>query len=97
MKRYPKILQIDKRGQIVIPKDIRQELNITEGTGFYAFTITQEGILLKKVEPMTLDDSKEIIEELKQNAKKTNIKRHNIERSIKEYKNKPTTNKLEEV
>ncbi|MFT4310038.1 MAG: AbrB/MazE/SpoVT family DNA-binding domain-containing protein, partial [Candidatus Woesearchaeota archaeon] len=50
MKKYPKIVQCDKRGQIVIPKEIRQDLGIDEGCGFWVFSITDEGILLKKMD-----------------------------------------------
>jgi AbrB family looped-hinge helix DNA binding protein len=43
-----KIVQVDKRGQIVIPKDIRTELGISSKTNLWAYTVTKEGILLKK-------------------------------------------------
>ena len=45
---FPKIVQVDKRGQIVIPKDIRAELGITPNTNFWVYSVTDEGILLKK-------------------------------------------------
>ena len=44
----PKIVQVDKRGQIVIPKEVRSELNITNKTNLWVYSITDEGILLKK-------------------------------------------------
>ncbi|MFT4303350.1 MAG: AbrB/MazE/SpoVT family DNA-binding domain-containing protein [Candidatus Woesearchaeota archaeon] len=44
----PKIVQVDKRGQIVIPKDVRNELGITDKTSFWVYSVTDEGILLKK-------------------------------------------------
>ena len=56
MKKYPKLVQCDSRGQIVIPKDVRRELNIDEGTGFWVYTVTDEGILLKTIKPEDLDD-----------------------------------------
>lgn len=43
-----KIVQCDKRGQIVIPKAIRKSLNIIEDEGFWIFK-TKEGIFLKKI------------------------------------------------
>ena len=49
MSKYPILVQADKRGQIVIPKNIRLELGITKKTGFIIYSITKEGILLKKV------------------------------------------------
>jgi AbrB family looped-hinge helix DNA binding protein len=44
----PKIVQVDKRGQIVIPKDVRNQLNINNKTNLWVYSITDEGILLKK-------------------------------------------------
>jgi len=44
----PKIVQVDKRGQIVIPKEVRTELGINEKTNLWVYSITDEGILLKK-------------------------------------------------
>jgi AbrB family looped-hinge helix DNA binding protein len=44
----PKIVQVDKRGQIVIPKDVRNKLNITEKSSFWVYSVTDKGILLKK-------------------------------------------------
>ncbi len=45
----PKVVQCDKRGQIVIPKSIRDELNIEEGAAFWMYK-TKEGIILEKIE-----------------------------------------------
>ena len=86
MKKFPKIVQVDSRGQIVIPKDIRRELGIDEGTGFYMYTITNEGILLKKIDPKELGDHKKIIDELTDKAEKLKIDNKNIKKSVKKYK-----------
>jgi len=48
-KKYAKIVQADKRGQIVIPKSIRKELDLEEGAAFWVYK-TEDGIYLKKVE-----------------------------------------------
>ncbi|MBR9692074.1 AbrB/MazE/SpoVT family DNA-binding domain-containing protein [Candidatus Woesearchaeota archaeon] len=45
----PKVVQADKRGQIVIPKSIRKELGIEEGAAFWMYK-TEEGIFLKRIE-----------------------------------------------
>ena len=45
---FPKIVQLDKRGQIVIPKEVRAELGITSKTNLFVYSVTDEGILLKK-------------------------------------------------
>lgn len=86
MKKYPKIVQCDKRGQIVIPKDIRRDLKIDEGTGFWMYSITDEGILLKKIEDNPLGKNKEILDEISEKADKLKIKKSNISDSVKKYK-----------
>ena len=57
LKKYPKLVQVDARGQIVIPKDMRAELGIENGTGFWMFSIEKEGILLKKVDEPSFDET----------------------------------------
>lgn len=94
MKKYPKLVQVDKRGQIVIPKDIRADLGIEEGTGFWVYSISNEGILLKKVEPSQLEDHKEILDELETKSQKISMKKDNIKKSVENYK-KTKEGKLE--
>lgn len=86
MKKFPKIVQADSRGQIVIPKDIRRELGIDAGTGFYMYTITDEGILLKKIKNKELSDHKEILSIIEEKSDKLKINKKNIKKSIKNYK-----------
>ena len=86
MKKYPKIVQCDSRGQIVIPKDIRRDLHVDEGTGFWMYSITNEGILLKKIDVLPLDENKEILNEIQIKSSKLKIKKSNISSSTKKYK-----------
>ncbi len=86
MKKYPKIVQCDSRGQIVIPKDIRRDLKIDEGTGFWMYSVTNEGILLKKIDVLPLDENKEMLDEIEDKADKLKIKKSNITDSVKKYK-----------
>ncbi len=44
----PRVVQADKRGQIVIPKSIRASLKIEEGAAFWIYK-TEDGIFLKKI------------------------------------------------
>ena len=86
MKKYPKIVQCDKRGQIVIPKDIRRELGIDESSGFYMYSITDEGILLKKIPNETLDDNKAIVEEIIEKSKTIGVNPKNVIKAKEDYK-----------
>ena len=85
MKKYPKIVQCDRRGQIVIPKDIRQELDIEEGTGFFVYTISDEGILLKKISRKELGEE-ELVKKLEEKAEKIGVKGKNIKKTVERYK-----------
>jgi AbrB family looped-hinge helix DNA binding protein len=86
LKRYPKLVQCDSRGQIVIPKEIRQDLGVEEGTGFWMYTISEEGILLKKIESPELEQHKIVLDELKQKSNKVGVTKKNIEKAEKNYK-----------
>ncbi|MGV8141501.1 MAG: AbrB/MazE/SpoVT family DNA-binding domain-containing protein [Candidatus Woesearchaeota archaeon] len=92
MRRYAKIIQNDKRGQIVIPKDVRQELNIDEGTGFYLYVIENEGILLKTIPAKELSEQSHIVKEIEVNAEKIDVKKQNIDKSVENYKKKSRGN-----
>lgn len=56
-KEYIKIVQADRRGQIVIPKKLRLELNIKEGAAFWIYR-TDDIICLKKIEAPALKSKK---------------------------------------
>ena len=86
MKKYPKIVQCDSRGQIVIPKDIRTELKIDEGTGFYIYSIKDEGILLKKIPIKELSEDSDIIKEIKEKSDKIKLDKKNLDKAVNEYK-----------
>ncbi|RJQ17092.1 AbrB/MazE/SpoVT family DNA-binding domain-containing protein [Candidatus Woesearchaeota archaeon] len=83
MKKYARIVQCDERGQIVIPKEVRTALRVEEGTGFYVYTIEDEGFLLKIIPRKDLADHDKMVEEVKKNAQKLNIKKENIDKSLK--------------
>lgn len=96
VKKYPKVVQCDKRGQIVIPKDIRQELGLDEGSAFWMFSITDEGILLKKVPDHNLNEGSVILNKVKEKADKLGIDPDNIEKTTESYKRQPN-GRLEEL
>lgn len=86
MKKYPKIVQCDSRGQIVIPKDIRSDLGIDENTGFFMYVVTDEGILLKKVQAPELSEHKEILNELSEKSDKIKLDKKNLKKSEDNYR-----------
>ena len=62
-----KISQIDKKGQIVIPKNLRDKLKIQEGAGFFIYDISSDSIVLKKIAdaPPSAEDDKKLRRSLK--------------------------------
>jgi AbrB family looped-hinge helix DNA binding protein len=92
MRKYAKIIQCDKRGQIVIPKDVRHELGIDEGTGFYLYVVENEGVLLKTIPTKELSDQSHLVKEIEINADKINVKKTNIDKSVETYKRKSKGN-----
>jgi AbrB family looped-hinge helix DNA binding protein len=88
VKKYAKVLQADARGQIVIPKEVRDALGIDEGTAFFAYLIEGEGLFLKRIaEP---DPSQSAgLREIKDKARKIGVNSANVEKSQKEYKRGP--------
>lgn len=87
--------QATKRGQIVIPKDIRQELKIDEGSAFWVYSIGDEGILLKKAKEEPVEDSKEL-SEISEKSDKIKISKQKIA-DMKECYKKSKRGRLEEI
>ncbi|OIO65704.1 hypothetical protein AUJ68_02220 [Candidatus Woesearchaeota archaeon CG1_02_57_44] len=85
MKRFPRMVQVDGRGQLVIPKDVRDELGIEEGTGFWVYVVTDEGILLKKIDAKPLADHKEELDAIDAKADAIKVKRKNLDTAKDRY------------
>ena len=96
MKKYAKLVQVDSRGQIVIPKEVRQELGIEEGTGFYLYVIENEGILMKTIPAKELSDHSHIVKEIEINAEKIKVRKKNLDNSVDNYK-KTSKGNLQDV
>jgi AbrB family looped-hinge helix DNA binding protein len=86
MKKYPKIVQCDSRGQIVIPKDIRTELGIREGSGFFMYSVGDEGILLTKIDAKELGDHTQVLGELDEKADRIRLSKKKLAKSVQEYR-----------
>lgn len=88
MKKYSKAVSCDKRGQIVIPKEVRKELFIDEGTAFWVFLFDGEGILLRRVADETLEHHDHVVRELYDKSDKLGIDKRNITKAIQNYMKK---------
>jgi antitoxin PrlF len=65
---------ISSRGQIAIPSDIREEMNLKEGTKVL-FVLTDGTLLIKKVTAKTFA---EITKPLKEEARKAGLKEEDV-------------------
>lgn len=63
MKDTGIVRKVDELGRIVIPKELRDKLNIDNGDSLEVYTQPNGAIVLKKYEPMK-DDSKAKIAEI---------------------------------
>ena len=52
------IVQVDSRGQIVIPKDIRDRLGLNDKAEFYLFSISDNCLFLKPMKKRKEDSNR---------------------------------------
>ena len=76
------ITSMSSRGQIVIPQDIREELNLEEGE---KFIVVGDGntIILKRIVPPSFDDIEKIMKKTREFAKNNNLTQRDLEEAIK--------------
>lgn len=81
----PSTTQLSSRGQVVIPKEVREELGLEPGT---PFTVTGSGdtIVLKRVKRMTPQEFRAAIEANRAWADKEGITPADLERAIREVR-----------
>ena len=74
--------RMSSKGQIVIPENIRKQLNLVEGTQFVV--VGENGVvMLKTIEAPDIDDFNELVEQARMQAKKANLKKSDISSAIK--------------
>lgn len=96
MKKYPRLVSSDSKGQLVIPKEVRNELSIGEGTAFWAFLVENEGILLKRISGEELGYHDHMVLGIKQKSEKIGVDKTNLDRTIEKYRKKGRTT-MEEI
>ena len=80
-------IKMSSKGQIVIPKEIREEINVEEGSLFAVFG-EKDTIVLKKIEKPSkeqlISDLKEFSEKAKKRLIKQGIREQDINKIIHE-------------
>jgi len=76
------ITAMSTKGQIVLPKKIRFELNLNAGTQFIVFS-DQGNILLKPITEPKLSDFEAVLKKAKKWASETGLQESDIDDAIK--------------
>lgn len=79
------ITKISSKGQIVIPKDIRERLKVKEGN-LFVVTNQDDSICLKKIEPPKIKTWSEVTKPFREFAKKSKFTEDDLARVISEVR-----------
>ncbi len=82
------IVRMYERGQIVIPKDMRKELNLESGSTLAIFKVDENNLLLRKMEPPKIGDWKKILSPLQSDMKKIGFGERDADKWVSEYRKK---------
>jgi AbrB family looped-hinge helix DNA binding protein len=77
--------KMSSKGQVVIPEEIRNRLNLNSGT---KFIVLGEGdsVILKSITPPKISDFRRMMDEAQAQARKVGLKKSNIDEVIKEVR-----------
>ncbi len=77
--------KLSSKGQIVIPEEIRDNLNLKEGD---QFVVIGQGdtVILKSITPPSLFEFSSLMQEASRNAKTLNLKKTDVANTIKKVR-----------
>lgn len=81
------VTSMSSRGQVVIPLDIRERLNLHEGEKFVVIG-ENDTIVLKKLEEPSFKGFDKLLKKTRDFAEKKGLKPSDVEKAIKEVRNK---------
>ena len=73
--------KMSSKGQVVIPENIRKELNLKEGTQFIVVG-EKDVVILKNIALPSLDEFGGLIDEARKKAKKVGLKKSDVKNAI---------------
>jgi AbrB family looped-hinge helix DNA binding protein len=79
------ITSMSTKGQIVIPNEIRNELNVSAGTKFVVMT-DGKNILLKPIEKPKIDEFRDLLKQSQKIAKDAGFKKSDLPKLIKQVR-----------
>ena len=78
---------MSSKGQVVIPRNLREKLNIKKGEKFIVIG-SDETILLKKIQMPSFKGFEKLLKETRKFVKEKNIKESDVDRAIKRTRKK---------
>ncbi len=79
--------KMSSKGQVVIPEDIRNRLNLKPGSRFVVVG-DKDVVVLKTISPPTLDEFDDLIADARNKAKEVGFRQSDIIAAIKEVRGK---------
>jgi AbrB family looped-hinge helix DNA binding protein len=79
--------RMSSKGQVVIPENIRKQLNLKAGTQFIVVG-EKDVVILKNIAPPSLDEFGDLIAEARKKGKQAGIKKSDIRDAIVEVRGK---------
>ncbi len=73
--------KMSSKGQVVIPENIRKELNLKEGTQFIVVG-EKDVVILKNIALPSLDEFGDLIDEARKKAKRVGLKKSDVKNAI---------------
>jgi len=77
--------KMSSKGQVVIPENIRKNLNLKAGAQFVVVG-EKDVVILKSISPPSLDEFDELITKARRDGKKAGLKKADIQEAIKKVR-----------
>lgn len=75
--------KMSSKGQIVIPKSIREQLNLAEGTQFVVIG-KDNAVILQAIPEIPLDEFEILLQEAQEQARQVGLEQADIDDAVKE-------------
>jgi len=79
--------KMSSKGQVVIPENIRKQLNLKEGAQFVVLG-EKDVVILKNITPPAIDEFDDLIATVRKKARKAGIKKSDIKDAILKVRGK---------
>ena len=77
--------KMSSKGQIVIPENIRESLNLHQGTEFVVLS-NDDAIVLKPIFPPSVDEFASLLKKARAEAKSAGLKKSDLKKAIRDVR-----------